>query len=120
MKRFIYIFIAISFCPFVLVNCDGSSQKKVSSDERNIVSSLTGCDVFLGKWRNEKNNWEISITKSDDSVYWARVPARTDVGFMDIGATCRDGKLMNGTDWEVVTFSNGKIKFNGTEYEKIE
>jgi hypothetical protein len=120
MRSIIRVLIAISFGTFLVISCGELSQKKTSPSGTKIVSTLTGGDVFLGKWRNEKNNWEITITKSDDTIYWARVPARTDVGFMDIGTVYKDGKLMNGKDWVVVTYSDGKIIFNKIVYTKKE
>jgi len=121
MKNYIILFLfAISVGLLLLMSCSGSSQKKDSSKKIKVDTTLTGCDAFLGKWKDEKNNWEISITKSDDTTYWARVPARTGVGFMDIGTVCKGDKLINGKDWVVVTYSKGKIKYNETEYEKIE
>ena len=119
MKSVIRILIAISFGAFILVSCNGSSQRKVSPSATKAVSNMTGRDIFIGDWKDKKNDLKLSVIKSNDSVYIVRAPARTTIGFMDISTAFNDGKLVSGKDWVILTYSDEKVKlFNGEEFER--
>lgn len=77
-------------------------------------------DKFLGKWvRSNSANYQLTITKAGETAYSiVEIAPAQSVGRWT--STYEKGNLVNGTMFGsvIISYSNGKIIYEGKEYEK--
>lgn len=103
MKRIQQLFILAIFLSLIITACSTSDSG----------------DKFLGNWvRGDSKDYQLTITKAG-AAWYSIVESPPVQGYGRWTATYEKGNLVNSTMVGIIiSYSNGKIIYEGSEYEK--